>query len=60
MVQKKSRNLADWMIVDICAFDNFTSIADLLAKVLWIFAICLSVSNNLFGKFDVSLQTTWI
>ena len=36
-----SRNPLYWMILDICFFVNFTLIAELFAKELQIFEICV-------------------
>ena len=40
--RKSPRNSPDWMIFDICVFNNFTLIAELFAKALSIFETCQS------------------
>ena len=60
------RNPPDWIVLDNRLFDNLISVDELFAKVLRIFATCLLVSNNSWGKlvslspitFDDNLKTT--
>ena len=54
MVQEVQKNPSDCIILDNWVFDNFILADKLFAKVLWIFATCLSVSNNLCGKLASS------
>ena len=44
------RNLPNCIIYEICVFDKLILAEKLHSKVLWSFATCLSVSNNLCGK----------
>ena len=48
--RKLTKNPANWMILDICGFSNFTRIAELFIKPLKRFQTCLSVSNSLGGN----------
>ena len=42
--KKSPRNSPDWMIFDICVFNNFTLIAELFVKALQTFETCQSVT----------------
>lgn len=42
-----------WKVLDIFIFDNFELIAELFAKVLLTFKICVSVSNIIFYQLNI-------
>ena len=46
-LRKKS---SDWMVLDICLFDNSTWIVEIIVKILQIFETFLSICNILVAK----------
>ena len=50
-------NLPGCIILDSWVFENFILADEPFAKVLGILETCVSVYNNLFGKFVVSLES---